>query len=69
MCFATSDWVDEVMHGKPDPEKYSGRMDPAHPLGAFVPGWPTSSYEPEWDRDADEALGYIFQPDWWPPTS
>lgn len=25
--------------------------------------------EPEWDRDADEELGYIFQPDWWPPSS
>lgn len=25
-------------------------------------------YEKPWDRDADEALGYLFQPDWWPPS-
>jgi hypothetical protein len=26
-------------------------------------------YEKPWDRDADAELGYIFQPDWWPPAS
>jgi hypothetical protein len=25
-------------------------------------------YEPDEDRDAEEELGYIFQPDWWPPS-
>jgi hypothetical protein len=25
-------------------------------------------YERPVDRDADEELGYIFQPDWWPPS-